>query len=451
MVNATDRFLARFFLAATVLALLAIFGEAAAWAKDAKGGAPTVVIVVDRSGGGDEAAAAIGAELPQPWTRADADAVGSAAKKRNLPESLKALDGPKTKGPYLQKLAQVAVDVGARGAVVVQIRKNREGRVDLISTAGATLVDAPVTLGAATENAALVARRFSAELAALLPKEEAAPKPETAAPSSAADPPAEASKPAPDAPPSTKPQEKTGPEPPPLLVATVAMELANRNLSYQDVVTKNIRSDNSGLAPTPAIAADVFPLARSGILVLQDIGISGDVKLGIVGAKKLDDGTKASITWTRFDAGLKYRIWLRRDWKAPMLAASVSYGQESVHFSASTPPAEPLDTPSVAYEVLRPRVDLRVPIGPIAVLAGGGYLAVLKSGDLAGRFRNPSVLGWEADLALAVPIGSTFELRGGLEARRFIFLFAPAAGDPYIASAAHDQILRAHLGISVHL
>jgi hypothetical protein len=82
------------------------------------------------------------------------------------------------------------------------------------------------------------------------------------------------------------------------------------------------------------------------------------------------------------------------------------------------------------------------------VLAGGSFLGVLSSGEVASRFRNPTVIGWEADLGAALPLGKIFELRGGVAYRRYIYWFSPQAGDTNIANGAHDQIFRADLGVS---
>ena len=80
-----------------------------------------------------------------------------------------------------------------------------------------------------------------------------------------------------------------------------------------------------------------------------------------------------------------------------------------------------------------------------------GYLAVLNAVEFAGNFRDASIYAWEADVALTVPIGNVFELRGGFAYRRFVHIFGPQTGDPYIANVADDQIIRADIGVSAHL
>jgi hypothetical protein len=234
-----------------------------------------------------------------------------------------------------------------------------------------------------------------------------------------------------------------------MVVATLAFELANRHLNYRDAVTP-APSDNSGLSPTPAIAVEVYPAARSGTAYLQDLGVFGDFKYGIVSSKQVAADDKATVSWTRFDAGIKYRLWVRPGGRALMVAPSLSYGQESYSFKETNPSSSALDTPGAAYKYVRPRVDLRLPLGPVALLAGGGYLAILSSGEVAQSFQSPTVIGWEADAGVTVPLGKTFELRGGAAYRRMTYWFSPVTGDKNIANGAHDQIVRADLGVSAH-
>jgi hypothetical protein len=228
------------------------------------------------------------------------------------------------------------------------------------------------------------------------------------------------------------------------------MELGNRHLGYREASTPNIHSSDSGLVFTPAVAAEIFPLGTTGMVGMQDIGLFGDFKYGIVPKKTIADGSRVSATWTRYDLGLKYRFAIRRLAKPPVFGFSLSYGQDAYVFHPSTPPAEPLDTPSAAYTILRPRLDARVPAGPVAVLLGVGYLAVLNTVDFAQKFKDPSIYAWEADLGLVVPIGSILEVRGGVAYRRFVHIFGQAAGLPYNASVADDQMLRVDLGASAH-
>jgi hypothetical protein len=467
--------ISRLLLSLTIL----LGGRELAWAAEpatAAKASPTMVLVVE--GGSPKLRNAIIGEVPEPWARADGKAIAASAKKRELPDSLKDIEGTTTKGPYLTRLGRVTEDVGAKAAVAVLVTtkgKARQAHVIIVTATGSVKLDKEVPLkAAADEDAAIIAKAFSTELGALAGQDAEAPaKTEPTAP--AATPAANASSteaPKPTASgsgsgsgstsssssgeaatPPIKPVDN-GPEPPPLLVATVGMELANRQLSYRDPVTR-LRSDDSGITPTPAISADFYPGARTGTSVLQDIGVFGDFKLGIAKDKSVPEGRSASVSWTRFDIGLKYRIWLtRREWKAPMIAPSISYGREAYSFDRLDPPPEPLETPAANYETLRPRIEGRLPLGPIAILGGAGFLAILSSGEVGGKFRDTTVIGWEADLALAIPlpfIGKPFEARLGFGYRRYIYWFSPIAGDPYVANGAHDQMMRGGIDLAAHL
>jgi hypothetical protein len=459
MVNGAVRALARFW-GACVLAVLTIF-----FSEGSASAAPhgTLVLIVD-GGAGEKLASAIGTQLPAPWSVADAKAFSAAAKNHKLPSGLGSLDDEKTEEKYLQTLGQVITEAGANAAVAVQVQKGRRrfARVILLSAAGASLVDRQVTLAGPEEDAMRITRAFQSELAALVPAEGAkpgpAPAPSPAGPTLQGEPAKPSgTEPAPAASASASasagPSSPSTPLPAPWMVATVAFQLANRRVGYRDVITANIHHDNSGFVPTPAIGVDFFPfaIAKGSRGFLADFGLFGDFMLGLGAEKKLTDGTTVPVGWSRFDAGLKYRLWLKeRNWGSPMLAFSLSFGQEAYLFHNKTPPEEPLDTPSAAYKIVRPRVDARVPIGPIALSAGLGYLGVLNTVSFVKKFRDPSVYAWEAEGAVSVPLGSIVEPRVGVSYRRFVHQFHPKEGDDYIANVATDQILRVELGVSAH-
>ena len=446
--------------------LLSLSARTAVAKEEAKETKASLVVILEGAGG-EKLKSAIGASLPEPWARADAKSVAKAAKTRKLAASPKALDKPKTKGPYLEKLAQVTEDVGGKAALVVRVApgKKRKARVLLVSTVGSTLVDTVLTLDAPANDAALVQKSIANELAILAPSKEpeaAPPTPAAAVPPKAEPPPekvvapvappTEAAKdPAAEAVVGVPPPTETTRELPPVLEATLAMELATRHIGYRDLVSSNLKPYSSGAVPTPSVALDFYPLARSGVVFLQDLGMFGDFKRGLGQSVDLPDGTRIPIVWTRVDAGAKLRIRVGRGWHVPAFYVSGSYGQESFLFRDPNPAALPLDTPSVAYRTLRPRLEVRLPLGPLGLLVGGGYLAVLSSGELSGRLRDAKVGGLEADGALVLPIVKSFELRAGGAYRRFFYSFTPAPGDATVAGGALDEIVRADFGMTLRL
>lgn len=439
-----ERWLNRLFAVASVFLLLTILGESSAWATGDKGNTKLAIVV---EGAPPSLRGGIGGELPSPWTQVDASLVGAAAKKRQLSRSLKALEDPATKGQYTSKLVMVAGDVGGRAAVVVVIstkRNDRKGHVILVADTGETLVDTQVALGAPADDAAMLAKAFRDKLDPLTRPDEPAAKPEpvaavTATPVEGPKPDATPSAPrAPttDAPPPPPPTQPEGAEPPPVLVGTLGVHVANRHLELRGVVTSAPVAYDSGFVLTPALAVDLFPGARSGSKVLEDFGVFGDVALGL----------HSEASWTRFDAGLKYRFWLKRAWSGAMIAPSVGYSQES--YASDTPNDR---RPPKSYKMVRPRVDVRVPVWRIAILGGAGFLAALDSGELADQFRDATVLGWEADLAATVPITRALEIRAGFGYRRMIYWFSPQRGDPNFARGANDQTFRPEIGVTAHL
>src|SRR6185503_16111232 len=102
----TVRAWARFVLAAAIGLLLSVIAKSSFAGEN-----PTLVVIVE-GGGGDRLVTAIGSSLPQGWSRADTKQFTKAAKAQKLPKPA-ALDKPKTKGPYLEKLGRTTKAVDA--------------------------------------------------------------------------------------------------------------------------------------------------------------------------------------------------------------------------------------------------------------------------------------------------------------------------------------------------
>lgn len=437
------RWIARLFVFGSVLFLVAILAEGAAWAQK-----PNTTLAIIVEGAPPSLRGAIGNELPSPWTQVDATAVAAAVKKRQLSKNMKALEDPATTGQYTSKVSLVAGDVGARAVLtVVESTKktDRKAHVVLVADSGEVVVDTTVALAAPADDGPTIAKAFVDKLEPLTHPAAAKPEPTppvapTATPAETPKPeatakPATPNPPAKDTPAAAPPAQPDGPEPPPMFVGTVALQLANRHLDLRGVRFSNPIQYDSGFVLTPALAIAFFPGTNSGSKVLEDLGLIGDLQLGF----------PKNASWTRFDIGLQYRFWLKREWKGVMIAPSVSYGQES--FAVDNPGET---KPPVAYKLVRPRVDARIPIWKIAVLAGAGFLVSLDSGEFADKFRDATVLGWEGDIAIAVPIMKALEIRAGFAYRRIIYWFSPETGDPNFARGAHDVTFRPDIGVTAH-
>ncbi|WP_438008677.1 hypothetical protein WME89_08225 [Sorangium sp. So ce321] len=232
-----------------------------------------------------------------------------------------------------------------------------------------------------------------------------------------------------------------------LFSAGVDLEIAGRTLSYTDLLSENLRTYEVLGVPMPSIHGELYPLARSALPVLRDLGVA----LSYARAVGLDSegagGASVSTSWSRLHAGLRGRF--RPAGQAgPVLFATG--GLCWIDFDVE-PTGEPSrDAASVSYVTLRLGADGRLPVGPVALEAGAGYQAPLSMGALASHFRGPSAGGVDLRLAVAVPFAPGLEARAGASYTRFFYDFDSEPEDAFIAGGALDQLFGVHLGVAYH-
>ncbi|WP_437939375.1 hypothetical protein [Sorangium sp. So ce341] len=232
-----------------------------------------------------------------------------------------------------------------------------------------------------------------------------------------------------------------------LFSAGVDLEIAGRTLSYTDLLSENLRTYEVLGVPMPSLRAELYPLARSALPVLRDLGIA----LSYARAVGLDSegagGASVSTSFSRLFAGLKGR-YRPAGQAGPVLFASGGLCWTDFDVAPTGDPSR--DAAAVSYVALRLGADGRLPVGPVALEAGAGYQAPLSTGALASYFREPSAGGVDLRVAVAVPFAPGLEARAGASYARFFYDFDAEPGDPYIAGGALDQLFGAHLGVAYY-
>jgi hypothetical protein len=188
----------------------------------------------------------------------------------------------------------------------------------------------------------------------------------------------------------------------------------------------------------------VYPLATTGILILRDLGITGEFRtaFGISSATK--DGTEVGTTWMRFGGGMRYRLPVGPEDKPFVFGLRGSFVKEGFTFDASGTLKN--EAPSADYLFLRVGLDGRFPIGPLAITAFGGYLGALQAGDVHDRFRDTSLGGIDVGGGVVVPIALGFEAFVQAEYIRWFYAFAPVPGDGFVAGGALDEYIHLEIG-----
>lgn len=248
-----------------------------------------------------------------------------------------------------------------------------------------------------------------------------------------------------------RPQRDEGARPPAagtaLFSAGVDLEIAGRTLSYSDLLSDNLRTYEVLGVPMPSLRGELYPFARSAVPVLRDLG----VELSYARALGLDSegagGASVSTSWSRLHAGLRGRYRLAGQ-DGPVLFAGG--GLRWTDFDIESTGDASRDAASVSYLALRVGVDGRLPVGPVALEAGGGVQAPLSMGALASHFRAPSAGGVDFRIAVAAPFAPGLEARAGASYARFFYDFDSEPEDTYIAGGALDQLFSVHLGVAYY-
>lgn len=452
------------FLKATLLAVLAVMTLVVtllvsedAWAAD------RVVVVHAEGPDSDAIAKDVKASLPKGLTAGDPKEFnGELAKQGQKGAFGKALDG-KQREKLLERVRKAAKASSVDVVVILRVKKDKGGRTVTI-----LVIDPKTTAPMREDEVSLPAKKGKDDskpvVASIGPALGASPAATTPEPEKKP----EKATPEPEKKPETaeKPEEKTEepkkeekPEPAgarptgeynrALFVIGLGVDLGLRNFDYNQSITPNLRAYSVKGAPMLAVDAELYPLAGGGG-PLGDIGLVGLYSRALALQSAPQGGQKYATTWDRWFAGLRYRIRTSGD-KGPLVGITVGYGHEGFTFSGMP---ETLDHQVAAekYGFVKAAADVRLPVGPLAIMAGAGYLFTSTSGSdastVSGRFTRAKVGGIEAHL------GAGLQLTKGLEARvvarytRFFWSMNPELGDTYIAGGAVDTFASLHLGVA---
>lgn len=405
----------------------------------------TALVYVEPAEASEDVARALGPDVRAVPSKKLADALARRGMKGKLHATLGDADKRDGLAESLRKAG-----LGGDAIVVVSIKSWKGGGREIRSLAIGTGArgDGAVLLGAGDDRVAGLRKALGIEprAATAAPKEAAAPTPPS---TTKTEPPAGGDSPPPprdepgsktsDAPPATDP-----PDPTRALASVFAgLEIGTRRLRYTDALSSNVRPYDVTGAPSPTVGVELYPLARTSVPFVRDLGLvaSGATAVGL--ASRLPSGTSVATRWLRYELALRYR--LRLDGRDHPAALGFELGYSAIQFRISDPSALGGADPSVDDRFLRFGLDGRVPLGPVALLARvgvGRLFAVGPMGEQFGRGRGGIV---DARLGVAAPLAAILEARLWVEHTRAFFDFRPLPGDAYVAGGAVDSYSTLHL------
>lgn len=336
------------------------------------------------------------------------------------------------KGPARTKVVDCLrerVDADKASAVVVVHvvpGKARVAEVRIVSSDPyVETFEAKVPLGAkpGPDDATAVLAVVEPKLGELAPKAKPAP---TAAPAASST----------DTPAPTASTSAPGPLAPRPLAPQVSVELGAfvgaRSFGYADATGTTLR-DYSLLGALGLVGgAEAFPGASFPSRTFQ-LGLAFRAQTSTGLGSETASGRRIATTWTRLDAQLRGRILLGDGGSS--LTLGFGYSREAFLFAERS-----TSLPSARYESLRGAVDLRLVLGPVAVLIGGAVLPGLaRPIGVADRWAGAKSFGFEASLGAALALGSSVDLRVRLAHTRIRSTYEAPPAD---AAGATDALSR---------
>lgn len=230
-----------------------------------------------------------------------------------------------------------------------------------------------------------------------------------------------------------------------LVAVSLAAGVANRHFRYSDPVGDELPEYRLPVAPMASVGVEAYPAASTRLPFLRDLGLRGHVSRGFAFDSDTPQGVSIETSWTRFGGELRWRLLLP---SAHPFELGVMAGADASYFGMTAKGDVPALLPAARTVSLRFGLDARVLIAwRLSFLAGGGYLATTSRGEIYSNFRNPRVMGVDADAGFAVDLGDGFELRLAGRYTSYWSKFRPQIGDRYAAGGAVDEQLQTSLGV----
>lgn len=233
-----------------------------------------------------------------------------------------------------------------------------------------------------------------------------------------------------------------------LLDASLGAASLLRLLDYSDDLFGALREYRLPMSALGALRVEAWPAARMGG-TLSYFGLTASAEQSFLLKSGTKGGPSFSTNAQRITLGLLGRLPVQ----SAEVTLSAAYGWQDFSISGEGDSARP-DIPNVTYRFLRGGAGLRVDVTPrVAALASAAYLHVLDSGQIATSdyFPRLTVAGVEAGLGAAWQFSSPWELRVGVDYRRYFFSMHPEPGDRLIAGGALDNYVVATAALGLRL
>jgi hypothetical protein len=204
----------------------------------------------------------------------------------------------------------------------------------------------------------------------------------------------------------------------PIAVVGVEPLWEGRYFRHTEFTTPNVRRYDAHGYASFALAAEVFPFARSGATLWQGLGLTFrygqafgfDSESTRLGAAMGERSMPVDTSFSRYAAGLRYRFAAGPPRRAPIdLAVSAAFCGWTFDFGPELPRGPDLEAPTARYRMIRLAFDVSVPLAPVTFFGSVGYLHALSIAAPSSRELDDLAY---VHLPTAKGIGA--EIRGGV-------------------------------------
>jgi hypothetical protein len=233
-----------------------------------------------------------------------------------------------------------------------------------------------------------------------------------------------------------------------LLDASIGAASLLRLLDYSDDLFGALREYRLPLSALGALRVEAWPAARMGGAI-SHFGLTASAEQSFLLKSGTQGGPAFSTNAQRITLGLVGRLPVQK----AEVTLSAAYGWQDFSIGGEGDPTRP-NIPNVTYRFLRAGAGLRLDVKPrVALLASAAYLHVLDSGQIAtsNYFPRLTVAGMEAGVGAAWQFSSPWEVRVGVDYRRYFFSMHPEPGDRLIAGGALDNYVVATAALGLRL
>ena len=226
--------------------------------------------------------------------------------------------------------------------------------------------------------------------------------------------------------------------------------ISGRQFNYAGRQTDNLRPYEALGVSQVGIDVEAYPAAILQMAALGNLGLHVGYRqaIGLKSSPKDNKSVTLTTSWKELDVDLKYRLVF----DPLMLSVSIGYG--TLGFTFEVAGDDPLATqvPDLSYSFLRAGLDVRVNVGPVAVLAGGAYRLVFGTGSLGSTdyFPDNKAMGYDVNLGVALPLLPHFEVVVLGYYTGFGHTLNPQTDATHVATSASDGFYGLRLGAQLY-